>query len=217
MQAMRISVITALVVVLAGCAAPPQHDRARGADARYETVAGESRQAATLDFLQRKNARALALMEAGRFGEAEGVLKELLSADVTHGPAHNNLGKVYFHQGDLYRAAREFQYAAKLMPAAPEPLNNLGLMLEAAGKLDEAAESYAKAVELDPDEPEFVGNLARAKVRRGDDDEEVRGLLEKLVLRDARPQWAEWARRTLSRLQPDDGGVDDPVESAGER
>jgi Flp pilus assembly protein TadD len=119
---------------------------------------------------------------------------------VMYGPGHNNLGKVYYHQSKLYLAAWEFQYAAKLMPNVPEPRNNLGLVFESAGKLDDAVGSYGEAMRLEPDNVQFIGNLARARVRRGDRDGEVRELLGKLVLRETRPRWAEWAREQLSAL-----------------
>src|SRR4029453_19576722 len=110
----------------------------------------------------------------------EAELKSALAADVMCGPAHNNLGKVYYHQHKLYLAAWEFQYAMKLMPNVPEPRNNLGLVFESAGKLDDAVASYDEARGLEPDNVQFIGNLARARVRRGDDDAGVRDLLRQL-------------------------------------
>src|SRR4051812_43387731 len=117
------------------------------------------------------------------------------------GPPKNILAKFFFNIPRLYLAAWEFQYAMKLMPNQPEPLNNLGLVFESAGKLDEAADHYGKAVALEPDNIHAMGNLARARVRRGDHDPEVRALLTKLVLRETRPDWLTWERTTLARLE----------------
>ncbi len=144
---------------------------------------------------------------------AEAALKAALEADIMCGPAHNNLGKVYYRQGKLYLAAWEFQYAMKLMPNQSEPPNNLGLVFEAVGKLDEATDSYGKAVVLAPENVEPLGNLARARVRRGDRQGDLVALLEKLVLRDTRPTWLAWEKSTLVRLQathsedPEAGGA----------
>jgi Flp pilus assembly protein TadD len=95
---------------------------------------------------------------------------------------------------------------------------------ERAGQLTKAVDAYAAAQRVEPDNPEYLGNLARARVRRGDNDPDTRRLLEELVLRDARPQWADWARRTLLRLNaapppqvPDPGSVDPPVRPAPPR
>lgn len=185
----------ACLALACGCASRPT-DKSAAQD-EYQTLGAEPHR--KTDAAQLDNARAVELMNQGKFDEAETALKSALTADVMHGPAHNNLGKVYYHQGKLYLAAWEFQYAAKLMPHQPEPLNNLGLVFEAAGKLDDAVTSYGKAMAFEPDNPQFIGNLARARVRRGEGDEaEVRELLSKLVTRDTRPDWVEWARRRLA-------------------
>src|SRR4051812_34297969 len=130
------------------------------------------------------NNQAYQLIQQGKFDDAEKTLKHAITADVMYGPARNNLGLVYYHQGRLYEAAWEFQNAAKLMPYQPEPRNNLGLVFERAGKMTDAADAYDHARQLEPDNPEFLGNLARAKVRRGDTDEQTRHLLEELVMKD---------------------------------
>jgi len=149
-----------------------------------------------------KNAQAIKLLEANKFPEAQKLLKEALDADVTFGPAHNNLGKAYYHQNEFYLAAWEFQYASKLMPDAPEPRNNLGLVLEAVGKMDEAINWYDQALQIRPDNPQFLGNDARARYRRGDHDDHLRQLLQELVEKDDRPDWSAWAREQLLRMGP---------------
>ena len=152
------------------------------------------------DLAKSENDHALHLLDQGKLDEAEAHLKKAMEADVMYGPAHNNLGLVYYHQGKLYPAAWEFQNAIKLMPYQPEPRNNLGLVFEKAGKITSAAEAYEKARQLEPDNPEYLANLARAKVRRGDRDSETRHLLEELVLKDSRPQWSHWARQNLYKM-----------------
>ena len=188
---MRLVVITFLLTCVAlGCA------KSRGArfDARDD---GRDSTRARAD-----NDRAFALIEQGKYEQAEELLKRAVAADVMFGPARNNLGLVYYHTNRLYLAAWEFENATRLMPHHPEPRNNLGLVLERAGRLEHAAESYARARQIEPDNPEFLGNLARAKVRRGDRDEETRQLLEELVLKDPRPEWSHWAQMNLLRISP---------------
>ena len=125
--------------------------------------------------------------------DAEAYFRQALVADIMYGPAHNNLGRVYYHQERYYEAAWEFQYAGQLMPNRPIPRNNLGLVFEATGQLDQAEEHYAEALQVEPDNPEFLGNLARAKVRRGEVSETLLDLLHQVVLRDTRPEWRAWA------------------------
>lgn len=150
------------------------------------------------DRAKAENERALKLLENGKLDKAETALQKSLLADVTYGPAHNNLGKLYYHQHKFYLAAWEFEYANKLMPHRPECQNNLGLVYEAVGKLDEAIDSYSAAYAADPKNPVVIGNLARAHIRRGDDDPVVRQLLADLKLYDSRPDWVAWAGERLA-------------------
>ena len=165
----------------------------------YETMGDDPRHDAEL--ARRKNARAVTLLDKGDYDGAEAALKDSLAADILCGPAHNNLGKVYFHQQKLYMAAWEFQYAMKLLPNQCEPPNNLGLVYEAVGKLDDATDAYARAVTVEPNNVQALGNLARARVRRGDRNEATRSLLQGLILLDTRPDWLGWERNTLSQLR----------------
>lgn len=192
-----ISVIGGIALAVIGGGSGGCANRQPPADS-YETVGRDPRRNA--DAAARLNRQALDLMDKGRNDDAASTLQRALSADVMCGPAHNNLGKVYYRQGKLYLAAWEFRYAVKLMPNQPEPKNNLGLVFEAAGKFDEAVDSYGQAMGLEPDNPQIVGNLARARVRRGDKNEAVRSLLSKLVSTDARPEWVNWAKERLATM-----------------
>jgi Flp pilus assembly protein TadD len=183
---------------LFGCASSRNSpDTAAG---NYQTIARDPHR--DTDLARRETDLAIQLIDHTKWPEAHTALQKALDADVTYGPAHNNLGTVYMHENNLYLAAWEFQYAAKLMPYQPQPRSNLGLVLEAAGKLDEAVDWYDQAIKIEPDNPEFLGNSARARVRRGDKDAKVRDLLVKLAYVDTRPQWVQWARERLVLLGP---------------
>jgi tetratricopeptide (TPR) repeat protein len=133
----------------------------------------------------------------GHVDRAETLFQKAISADETYGPAHNNLGSLYFEQRDLYRAAWAFERAAQFMPDHAEPLNNLGLTYETAGRLEEAIGMYSSAVEVEPTNPEYLGNLMRARVMRGDQDDSVWLGLRELLFIDKRPEWIEWAEDQL--------------------
>ncbi|MEM9420563.1 MAG: tetratricopeptide repeat protein [Planctomycetota bacterium] len=182
--------ITACIFAM-GCA----HDANR-----YHVV--QAKRQADTDLARSKNNTALKALEYGDLEVAEELLKEAVNADVGFGPAHNNLGKVYFQQGNMYRAAWEFEYAINLMPYHPEPKNNLALVLETVRRFDESITNYEAALKLEPDNPELIGNLARAKIRRGDPPGEVKQLLMDLVLKDTRPEWIEWANNQLVMSSP---------------
>jgi Flp pilus assembly protein TadD len=152
------------------------------------------------DEAKQLTAEAATALHEGDAGRAEQLLQEALTADIMHGPAHNNLGQLYYQQKRYYEAALEFQYAIRLMPYQPIPRNNLGLVFEAVGRIDEAAEQYALAVAEEPDNPVMLGNLARARIRDGETGPEVRDLLRQIVMKDTRPEWREWAERQLHLL-----------------
>jgi Flp pilus assembly protein TadD len=211
---MRMTAELACVFVgalLAGCAA--QSSRAPAKPAGYQTAAPDPLH--DTELARAEHARAVGLMDKGDYDGAEAALKAALTADVMFGPAHNNLGKVYFHKGELYLAAREFDYAMKLMPNQPEPANNLGMVFETRGRLDDAVSSYGKAAALEPDNVQILGNWARARamrVRRGERDPDLVALLNKLVARETRPDWLAWEQRELLRLssQPPADPARDP-------
>ena len=146
-----------------------------------------------------KTDQAFDLIQRGRFTDAQPLLQQAIRLDGNYGPAHNNLGLVYYHDNRLYDAAWEFQTAIKLMPRQPQPHNNLGLVMESAGKLDEAEKSFVTANALESDNSEYAGNLARLRLRQGKHDEETRKLLELVVMKDRRADWLDWAKFNLSR------------------
>ncbi len=186
-------VIAALTLTTTACQSPTTD-----MGAPYETVPKEGYH--DTESARKHLAQGLKAMEDGDYDRAELAFRKALEADVMSGPAHNNLGKVYYQQTLLYKAAWEFKYAIKLMPNQPEPKNNLGLVYEAVGKLDDAINLYGEAREIEPDNPVLIGNLTRARFKRGDKDDTTRELLRELVLKDTRPEWLAWARETLALM-----------------
>jgi Flp pilus assembly protein TadD len=187
--------VASLATLAPGCATKqPQK-----IDQHYATVAQDLGR--NTDLARKLNAEAIGCIESGQWDRAEQLLHQALEADVTFGPAHNNLGNVYYHQSKFYLAAWEFQYAVKLMPYSIEPRNNLGMVLEAVGKFDDAVSSYNEALALEPANPQIIGNNVRARVRRGDRDTDVQRLLVKVVMNDSRPEWSSWAREVLALRQ----------------
>ena len=186
-------VIAALVGM--GCA---NMSGGRGNGATYRTVAVEPGR--DTEAAKRANEAGLEHLAKGEIEQAAKAFERALTADVEFGPAHNNLGRVYFKQKDWYKAAWEFEYAGKLLPKHAAPRNNLGLVFEEVGQLDRAVEYYREAVNLDPENIQYRSNLCRALVRRGDRTSEVRNLLERMLQQDDRPEWRVWAKRQQVRI-----------------
>ena len=133
--------------------------------------------------------------------KAEALLREALTADLYHGPAHNNLGVILLARGDLYSAASEFEWAKKLMPGHPDPRMNLALTMEKAGRTEEALTAYASALEVYEGHIPTVQAMTRLRLKSGKPDDSIKAMLEEIALRGESPAWREWARGQLTRVE----------------
>ncbi len=133
---------------------------------------------------------------------AEQLLREALTADLFHGPAHNNLGVLYLGQGKLYEAAHEFEWAGKLMPGHPDPRMNLALTLERAGRYDEALDTYRTALEVYPNHLPTIQALARLQLRHNMADDRTDDYLKEIALQGETSEWRDWAQCQLIRSSP---------------
>jgi Flp pilus assembly protein TadD len=107
-------------------------------------------------------------IDAGDLESAEARLRDALTADLYHGPAHNNLGVVFLEQGKLYEAAQEFEWAKKLLPSAPDPRVNLALVLESAGQEENALMAWESALDVAPGCLQAEAGLERLMAIRGE-------------------------------------------------
>ena len=195
-----ILVLAALLACVSGCA----EFLARQPKLDYQKVIADGR--AHRRRADVKNRVGLELLKEHNFDGAEVAFQQALIADSSFAPAHNNLGKLYYEQGDNYLAAREFEEARRLTPECPQPINNLGLIYYEVDKFDEAIGYFQQACELDPTNPEYLGNLVRARVRRGDRTYDLREQIEALQLIENRAEWKDWEAEQLAM-----GGLDNIV------
>ena len=188
---MQRTVSILLLILSSGC-----HAWHRNHPVRYQTIGAHPHRQP--EVARSLNERALQQHDPI---ESEEILQRALVADVEFGPAHCNLGRLYFSQGKYYLAAWEFDYAAKLMPHRPEPLNNLGLVHEQIGRVEESLAYYQQAMEIEPTNSEFIGNLARAKIKLNEHDEHLQSLLRDLLMYATRPIWRAWAEEQFHAVQ----------------
>jgi len=134
--------------------------------------------------------------------KAEKLLREALTADIFHGPAHNNLGVLFLKLGRLYEAAQEFSWAQKTLPGHPDPRMNLALTLEKAGRTEEALTAYASALEVYTGHIPSVQAMTRLQLKSGRTDEKTRAMLEEIAFKGESEAWRTWARRQLSQSAP---------------
>jgi Flp pilus assembly protein TadD len=147
--------------------------------------------------------------QATDLGAAERYLRDALTADLFHGPAHNNLGVLYFRQGRLYEAAHEFEWAKKLMPGHPDPKVNLGLVLARAGRAQDAIHSFEQALGASPGYLPATQGLAWVLARENWRDSRLGRHLEEIAYRSEEPGWQSWASEMLAKrraLEPETFG-----------
>ncbi|MCY2929857.1 MAG: tetratricopeptide repeat protein [Planctomycetota bacterium] len=205
---MKTLVRTCAIVALTAAGCQPYWNRPAAAPAGYQTAAADPRR--DTEKVRRLNEQGAALAERGQFEAAEKTLKEALAADLFYGPAHNNLGSVYFRQRKYYLAAWEFQHAAKLLPGKAQPRNNLGMVFEATGRTEAAVENYEKALAIEPGAFEPAANLARTLAQDGRKDDRTRALLEQVARTDPRPDWVAWAHDRLAAMPKPDMSLPTP-------
>lgn len=194
---LQLSALLMIGLLLMGCNDPASKP-AINLDEEYRTI--NTSPLRDTEAARKANAKGLTHLDNGELYQAEEAFKRAVEADVDFGPAHNNLGKIYYLKRRFYLAAHEFDDAIKLMPNHAAPHNNLGLTLLEAGKLDDAAESMRKAVSLDPLKIDYQANLARVLVQRGDVSDEVITLLRVIASSDERVQWRVWASQQLGTM-----------------
>ncbi len=179
----------ALGSVLTGCAT---------SNGPYAPQSESSRDSAKAQALTQ---RAAAIMDKDP-AKAESLLRDALTADLYHGPAHNDLGVLFLKKSLLFEAAGEFEWARKLMPGHPDPRMNLALTLERAGRVDEALTAYASALEVYEGHLPTIEAMTRLRIKSGRTDEKTKSMLEEIAFKGETPHWREWARGQLTKLVP---------------
>jgi len=151
--------------------------------------------------LMKANEKAIRLILRGKPEKARRALGKIVDRDEAFGPAQNNLGQLYFDQGDYFLAAERFMLASQLMPDRTEPLYNLGMVYEATDRLAEAVNMYETARDIDPVDPRPLGNLVRVLLTIQPYDLATEPLLKELLTIEYREPWREWAGNTLAHLR----------------
>ncbi|MGE3110110.1 MAG: tetratricopeptide repeat protein [Phycisphaerales bacterium] len=174
-------------VLAAGCASSNSGPYTTQSESRRDPMRAQRLTLEAVEIAPRNSAR------------AEAMLRDALTADLYHGPAHNNLGVLLLKKDppQLYEAASEFEWARKLMPGHPDPRVNLAIVLERAGRIDEALSTYAAALEVYPNYLPAMQALARLQIRSGRADLGTDAYLNEIALRGESTPWREWARAQL--------------------
>ena len=111
---------------------------------------------------------ALVLKRADRLPEAVDELRRAIEIE-PRAEAHYTLGVIYWHQGDLERAAEALRAATAAQPDYPEAHHTLGAVLTARGDWAGAARSLRQALAVRPDLAAAHYTLGQVLQRSGDD------------------------------------------------
>ena len=152
-------------------------------------------------------ARALALFQAGKMAEAEGVLRQVVAAEPGRVEALELLGAALSTQGRLEEALPWFDRARELKPASPSIRHNRAQALFGLGRAAEARDELAKAVELKPDLQPAWNLLGGVLAALGDPAGGERAYRRALQLR---PGHAE-AHYNLGHLFQENGRGDEAI------
>ena len=133
--------------------------------------------------LERMFVTAVERYRDGRFGEAEGLWRQLLALMPAEPQILGNLGAALRAQGKLEAAVEAYGQAIAAQPRMAEIHSNLGTALKDLGRLGEAVAAYRRAVAIDPGYAEAHSNLGTALAAQGEVEEAIAAYRRAVALR----------------------------------
>jgi tetratricopeptide (TPR) repeat protein len=159
--------------------------------------------------LQQAFVAAIQHHQAGRFQEAEGIYRQILSAQPNHPDAMHLLGVLASQLGRFDVAIELIRQAISVNPQAPSYYCNLGQALLSANRAEEAVRALRGAMNLKPNYPEAENNLGSALQALGQRAEAIRCF--KRVIAE-RPTFAE-AYNNLGNVLREDGQYTQSIDA----
>jgi hypothetical protein len=101
------------------------------------------------------------LIKAGKYADAETMLKDAAAADPGYGRAHFLLGRVCRDTKREKEAVKHYRAAAGIIPDSTEILNELAGLLEAQGKKLQSLLAYQQSLEVNWNQPPVLEAIAR--------------------------------------------------------
>ena len=82
--------------------------------------------------------------------------------------AYNNLGIIYYQQGEFKKSIEMYRQATKVAPDYAFTYNNFGNLMRVLGDFDMAIDLYQKAINIQPDYADFHYSLGIIHLLLGD-------------------------------------------------
>lgn len=111
--------------------------------------------------------QAVQLHQAGHFGQAEALYRQILQVDPNHAATLHLLGVLSHQTGRNEAAVDLIGRAIARNGNVADFHNNLGLALQALGRFEQSAARYRQALRLRPQYPEACNNLGTALQAQG--------------------------------------------------
>jgi protein O-mannosyl-transferase len=109
----------------------------------------------------------LALMEAGKFTEAQKHFETALKLDPAYHQSYTNLGNLFQMENEFNKALFFYVRAIEINPIYTKAYNNLGGLLYNLGRLNEATYYLEKLIKMDPDNESGLNNLGLVYRQQG--------------------------------------------------
>jgi Flp pilus assembly protein TadD len=132
--------------------------------------------------------KAVEAAQAGRYDEAEPMLKEILVQFPGLAPAHYNLGYVYQKKKDWKAAEAEYQRVTELEPAKSDAFLALAAVRELDGRTQEAVDGVLAAAPSFAQDPKFQYALGIMCVNAGKSAEAQAAFKKAVELDPANPE-----------------------------
>ncbi len=125
----------------------------------------------------------VALLDAGKGGEALTHFRKAAVLKPNYEPAYNYLGVVLHRAGRQEEALPYYRQAISIKPDFGDAYYNLGTLFFSLGRLEEALAAYRQAVLLLPRSAPLYNNLAVALIKSGDERSAIAALRKALELK----------------------------------
>jgi len=118
------------------------------------------------------------------YANPETLWRDTLAKNPAAWMAHDNLGNVLYHSGQVDEAISQYRESLRLKPDDADAHYNLGFIFRQNGQIDEAISQYQEALRLKPDYVEAHNNLGYALLmNKGQTDLAISQFKEALRLR----------------------------------